>query len=199
MRINRIVLCAAILLPLATGVAQRRGGGGGGGAPGARPATLSQIEDLNPARMLIDKRKKIGLADSTVNQLKALDKKIIDRNKALMTQYDSVRREMRFPNSGPAAGSMASGMGSGGRRSAGGGDPIPGAGGGSGPTQSPEDAERLRTQMQALSAIGAQIRERRTADLAELLALLTPDQAEKAKEFVTEQSDEFDKAIPARR
>ena len=57
----------------------------------------------------------------------------------------------------------------------------------------------LRTQMQALSAIGAQIRERRTADLAELLALLTPDQAEKAKEFVTEQSDEFDKAIPARR
>jgi hypothetical protein len=41
-----------------------------------------------------------------------------------------------------------------------------------------------------------QIRERRPADLAEALALLTPDQQKKAEEFVNEQNDEVDRLLP---
>ena len=198
MRINRIVLCAALAFPFATMAAQRgRGGGGaagGGGAPSERPASVGQIEDLNPARMLVDKRKKLSLADSTVNQLKALDKKISERNKPLLAQYDSVLREMRFPNRDAVPGAMAAGMGTGSKSRSGGGD-APGGGS----PQSPEQVAMLRSQQQALASIGAQLRERRVTELAESLALLTADQGEKAKDFVNEQNDEFERVFPGRR
>jgi hypothetical protein len=202
MRTNILVLSAVLSIPLASGAAQRRSGGnpGGGEAPPARPATVGQLEDLNPARMLVDKRKKISLADSQVNQLKALDRKIADRNKPLLAQYDSVRREMHFPNSGPAGGEMASKMGSGSKRSGGatsasGGPAFP-AGGGS--TESPEAVALLRSQMQALGAISQQFKARHDTDLAEALALLTPEQVEKAKEFVDEQRAEADRLLRSR-
>ena len=63
---------------------------------------------------------------------------------------------------------------------------------------SSEDMAKMRTQLMALSGIAAQIRERRSVDLNEALALLAPDQMEKAKEFVSEQNDEFDRVLPSR-
>jgi hypothetical protein len=200
MRNNTLLLCAALMLPFAVSSAQRGGrgggggGGGGGGAPVARPATRGQIEDLNPANLLVDKRKKIGLADSTVNKLKALEKTIAERNKPLLQQYDSVRREIRFPNAAPSGGAMGAKMGSGSRSSS--GEATFGGGGGS--TMSSEDMAKMRTQLMALSGIAAQIRERRSVDLNEALALLAPDQMEKAKGFVSEQNDEFDRVLPSR-
>jgi len=195
MRITPLIICAALALPTVTFAQGGNRGGGGGGAPSARPAKANEIEDLNPARMLVDKRKKIGLADSTVNQLKALDKKIAERNKSLIQQYDSVRRDMRFPNAAPSGGEMAAKMGA----SARGRVPVGGTvTGGGGAEQSPEEAAKLRAQMQALGEIVAKLRDRRPADLAESLALLSPDQAEKAKEFVNQQNDEFEKVLPNR-
>ena len=62
--------------------------------------------------------------------------------------------------------------------------------------QTPEEAAKLREQFIALRVIGMQIRERRPADLADALALLTPDQQKKAEEFVNEQEEELNRLLP---
>ena len=203
MRNRALVLCAMLAIPFGAVAAQGGGRGGRGGAATAgggaevaaprfqRPATAGQIEDLNPARLLVDKRKKLSLADSQVAQMKVLEKKITERNKDLLTHYDSVRDDMRFGNVAPAPGSMAATMGTGGsgRKNASSGMGTT--------TQTPEEAARLREQLIALRVIGMQIRERRPADLADALALLTPDQQKKAEEFVKEQEEEVNRLLPA--
>ena len=109
MRSHRILLVALVFVP-SVAVAQRGGGGGGGGKrldppkasdSGQRLATARDYEELNPATLLVDKRKKLALADSTVNQLKALEKAIKERNKQPLAMYDSVRK--RINNSVTAA------------------------------------------------------------------------------------------------
>jgi hypothetical protein len=156
----------------------------------ARPATAGQIEDLNIAKLMIDKRKKLALADSQVTQMKALEKTIKDRNAALLAQYDSVRSEIRFGNVSPAPGSMGATMGSGGSR-----DRNSPSGSGT-TTQTPEEAARMRQQLGALRTIGAQIRERRAGDLTEVLALLTPEQQKIADELLREQDEDVDRLLP---
>ncbi|GDX86966.1 hypothetical protein LBMAG44_08790 [Gemmatimonadota bacterium] len=196
MRNHALMACAILVLPFAALSAQRGGRGGStpsGEAPprAVRPATASQLEDLNPARMLVDKRKKLSLADSQLSQMKALEKKITDRNAAIIAQYDSVRGEMRFGNVAPVPGSMGASMGAAGGRNR-------NASSGSGSTmQTPEAAAKMREQTIALRVIAMQIRERRPADLAEALALLTPEQQKRAEEFVKEQEDEVDRLISA--
>ena len=61
---------------------------------GARLATVRDIEDLNPAALLVDKRKKLALPDSAAEQLKALAKAVKERNKATLALYDSVRKRL---------------------------------------------------------------------------------------------------------
>src|ERR1039457_2079215 len=80
----------------------RRGGGRGGegGAREAEPPKFPEAKDLqkfNPASLLIDKKKKLSLADSQVAALKALESKIYERNAALLVQYDSLRSAYRPP------------------------------------------------------------------------------------------------------
>jgi hypothetical protein len=201
MRKNILLLCAAIILPLAAS-AQRRGGGSSGeegrSARPAKPPTAGQLEDLNPARLLIDKRKKLSLADSQVTQLKALDKKIGERNAAIYAEYDSVRKEIRFPSNGPQGGEMGASMGTGarGNRNRASGASAGTGGGGANPDMTPEAMAKMRAQLQALAAIALKIQERRPTDIAESLALLTPDQSAKAQEFVAEQNTEFDRILP---
>jgi len=202
-RSKLVAICVVLAIPFAVAAGQRggrsaagRGGGAEGGAPRfQRPATAGQVEDLNPARMLLDKRKKLSLADSQVAKLKVLEKTIAERNRDLIAQYDSVRRQMRFPNVAPGGGELGASMGTGGsgRGSVGGGSVF---GGGATP-QSEEAAALLRSQTVVLHAIGLQLRERRPADLAEALAVLTPQQAKQAEEFVNEQNEEFDRILPA--
>ena len=203
MRHKTLLLCALVAIPFATATtaSAQRGGGRGGGAPSGdnpgparaqRPPSAGDLQDLNPASLLVDKRKKLTLADSQVNQMKALEKKIKERNAPIFAEYDSVRREMRFPNSAPPTGSLG---GSKGRTSPSGSGGF-GGGDGAGLGTSPEAMAKLREQMQALAAIGLKLQERRPADVAESLALLTPDQVTKAREFIDEQDQEFDRILP---
>jgi hypothetical protein len=190
-------------MPLASATAQRGGTrptadeGQSQGRP-QRPATVGQFEDLNPARMLVDKRKKLALTDSQVLRMKAVEKLVKERNAPLLAEYDSVRREILVSFSGPAGGEMGSSMGfgggRGGRRSGSGGGS--GAGIGGGQTQSPEAAAKMAALRQSLGTIGRTLRERRATDIAESLALLTPDQLTGAREFITEQDQEFDRIAP---
>jgi hypothetical protein len=203
MRSSILVLCAALTLSAGALPAQRRSSAGTGEpaprtARPQRPPTMGQLEDLNPAAMLVDKRKRITLADSQVAQLRAVEKKIRDRNAPILAEYDSVRKEMRFPSSGPQGGEMGFSMGSGARnnRNRASGTSAATGGGGSSPDQTPEAQARLRAQMQTLGEIGLKLQERRAADLAESLAVLTPDQLAKAQELVTEQNEEFDRILP---
>lgn len=110
----RSLILAAVLMMLIPalvsaqmgGMGGGRGRGGGGGmgggrngemmGSGSRPdqklATAKEIEKLNPAALLIEKRKKLSLADSTVAALHALELKIYERNSDLLARYDSVRQ-----------------------------------------------------------------------------------------------------------
>jgi hypothetical protein len=58
----------------------------------AKTPTSYDLADLNPATLLIKQRKKSQLADSTVTQLKAVEKKIKERNAGFFATYDSVRK-----------------------------------------------------------------------------------------------------------
>jgi hypothetical protein len=201
MRKSILILCAALMIPAMSAAQRRAAAGTGEPAPRSarpqRPPTMGQLEDLNPAAMLVDKRKRITLADSQVAQLKAIEKTIRDRNAPILAEYDSVRKEMRFPSSLPPGGEMGASMGSGARnRNRASGASAGTGGGGASPDQTPEAQAKLRAQMQSLGEIGLKLQERRAADLAESLAVLTPDQLAKAQEFVTEQNEEFDRILP---
>jgi hypothetical protein len=107
---SRILATALVILVPALASAQmggmgggRRAGGGMGGGrngemmgAGSRPdqklATAKEIEKLNPAALLIDKRKKLSLTDSAVAALHTLEMKIYERNSDLLARYDSVRQ-----------------------------------------------------------------------------------------------------------
>lgn len=67
---------------------------GSGNRPDQKLATAKEIEKLNPAALLIDKRKKLSLTDSQVTALHALEMKIYERNGDLLARYDSVRQAM---------------------------------------------------------------------------------------------------------
>jgi hypothetical protein len=112
---RRLVILAVVLAPAVLaaqgrgmgGMGGRRGGSRGGmGSGGSRAApkfpVAKDLEKLNPAALLIDKRKKLSLSDSQVASLKTLELKIYERNGDLMAQYDSVRKEYR-PASGASA------------------------------------------------------------------------------------------------
>jgi hypothetical protein len=110
----KVLSVATVLLMLtpALGLAQMGGMGGGRGmgagggmgggrngevmGAGSRPdqklATAKEIEKLNPAALLIDKRKKLSLSDSSVAALRTLEMKIYERNSDLLARYDSVRQ-----------------------------------------------------------------------------------------------------------
>lgn len=106
---SRVALLALLTPALASaqmggmGGGRGRGGGGMGGgrngemmSPGSRPdqklASAKEIEKHNPAALLIDKRKKLSLSDSSVAALRTLELKIYERNSDLLARYDSVRQ-----------------------------------------------------------------------------------------------------------
>lgn len=62
--------------------------------PTVRYPTVRDVEDHNPASLLVDKRKKLALADSSVAQLKVLEKAIKARNAPTLAMYDSVRKRI---------------------------------------------------------------------------------------------------------
>ena len=99
-----VILIPALAAAQMGGMGGGRGAGGGMGGgrngemmgAGSRPdqklATAKEIEKLNPAALLIDKRKKLSLTDSAVAALHTLEMKIYERNSDLLARYDSVRQ-----------------------------------------------------------------------------------------------------------
>jgi hypothetical protein len=154
----------------------RRGGGMGGDRGGreADPPKFPEAKDLqnyNPASLLIDKKKKLSLADSQVAALKALESKIFERNAALLVRYDSLRSAYRPParNTGRDA-------------------PAPGA-----------DSTRTvaMTQMREMRALLDSVSDRRRVDVHDALDLIADEKAKKkAAEFVDDQDKKFNDLIP---
>ena len=100
----------AIALAASTVMAQRGGGGGGGtgrerprqtqpdyGAVHAAGLRLSNgdVEDMDPVRRLLDKRKDLKLTDEQQKQLRGIDDKLKESNQPAFKVLDSLRQAMR--------------------------------------------------------------------------------------------------------
>ncbi len=148
--------------------------GGERGARGAEPPKFPEAKDLqnfNPASLLIDKKKKLSLADSQVAALKALESKIYERNAALLVRYDSLRSAYRPP-----------------LRDAGRDAPAPGA-----------DSTRsvAMTQMRGMRTLLDSLSERRRVDVHDALDLIADEKTKKkAAEFVDDQDKKFNELMP---
>jgi hypothetical protein len=173
-----LILAAAIVPSLA--LAQRGGGRGRSDDTPAGPRSAPQrplpsardLEDLNPASLLVDKRKKIGLIDETVAQLKTLAATIEERNKSALSAYDSVRRKVRPPNFSDKT------------------SQAPSAGG----------QQEMQQAMMGMRQILQRVRAQRTADTEEAIKLVTDDALKKkALEFLKDQDEDFDKVLPVGR
>jgi hypothetical protein len=112
--IRRLAL-SLILIP-AMASAQRGSGGGGGsggsgrvrGDPNADWKSIAgssegiklsnrDIENINPVKLLIDKRKDINLSDDQLHRVKDLDAKLTEKNHDSFTALDSLRRLTKPP------------------------------------------------------------------------------------------------------
>lgn len=175
----RVLVLAAVLVP-SLALAQRSGGRGRSddSPAGPRPApqrplpTARDLEELNPASLLVDKRKKIGLTDETVAQLKTLAATIKERNTLVLSAYDSVRRKVRPPNFGSKA------------------------------SQAPSTTEREQMQqaMMGMRELLLRMRAQRVADTEETIKLVTDDaQKKKALEFLKDQDEDLDQLLPGGR
>jgi hypothetical protein len=108
---RRSLIVASLLLIPAVAVAQRRGGGGGFGrdqgatyggperTPGLQLSN-GDVEDMNPLKLLIDKRKDLQLNDDKVKQIKDVEKATKQKAEASFKSLDSLRRIIRGPNGG---------------------------------------------------------------------------------------------------
>ncbi len=161
----------------------RRGGGMGGGRDGGMGRTTRQpdmkfpsaktLEKYNPASLLLDKHKKLSLADSQQARLTGLRLQIFERNAPVLAHYDSLQRDFTPPKFDP--------------RSAEGGQPAA------------DSARRVAVrQMFQLRQLVDSLQDRRRADVQDVLRALGDDsQRKKAAEFLDKQDIEFSKEFPA--
>mgnify|MGYP003327280768 CR=1 FL=1 len=157
------------------------GGGSSGGAPRGGAAfkspTRGDLEDMNPASFLIDKKKKLQLTDEQVTALKAVEGQIKERYKVSLASYDSLRRASRSV-SAEVGGSRSK------QKFA---------------TDAPSPAEQASMQqaMRGLQQALMGIRNQRTADIDATLAVLT-DPAVKAKAvaLIKDQEEDFMRMMP---
>ena len=102
------LVSAIIVLP--TVALAQRGGGGGGSRTAADKHTpmfdkqdmpkgpslrVRDVEDMNPIKRLIDRRKDLKLTDAQVNQLKDADTKLKQTNEPLLKAVDSLLHEAK--------------------------------------------------------------------------------------------------------
>ncbi|HVZ50242.1 MAG TPA: Spy/CpxP family protein refolding chaperone [Gemmatimonadaceae bacterium] len=106
----------ALLIPAAS-FAQRGGGGGGGKTRGERredwgdvmgsssaglKLSNGDVEDMNPVKLLVDKRKDLKLTDDQQKQIRAMNDRLKETNKPQFKLLDSLRNEIR-PKAGADA------------------------------------------------------------------------------------------------
>lgn len=150
----------------------------------ARPATSHDLADLNPAALLISKRKKVPLADSTVAQLKAVEKKINDRNVQFFATYDSVRK-WTIPLASGAASFARPGF-------------NPGDNQLSTSTSSAAEQAKMQSSMRDLRALMADYRERRKPDVTDALGVVPDAQKKAAADLLAQQDGDLEKLIGGR-
>jgi len=134
--------------------------------PSVRYPTVADIEDHHPAALLVDRRKKLSLADSTVSQLKALEKAAKERSALMVAMYDSVRRRILATNQQAIS------------------EATPGL--------QIED----RQNKTGLRNLWAEMRDQRAKDAQEALALVPEDKRKAAADLLKEQEDELEKKMP---
>jgi hypothetical protein len=131
--------------------------------------TVRDVEEHNPASLLVDKRKKLALADSSVAQLKALEKSIKARNAPTLAMYDSVRKRivaalaLDATNATPAL-------------------------------QQQDQQNRL-----GLKNLFAALRDQRVKDAEEALALVPEGSKKTATDLLNDQGKDFERMMPAER
>jgi hypothetical protein len=153
---------------------------------GAKSPSSRDFVELNPAALLVDKRKKIPLADSTVNQLKALQKKINERNAQFYATYDSTRKwTMPITSSSSSAQSVNLHGGVGDRN-------LTAA------ATSPAEQAKMQSSMRDLRGLMAEVRERRKADVADALNLVPEAQKKAAADLLTQQDGDLEKLLGGR-
>lgn len=138
-------------------------------APSVRYPTVRDVEDHNPASLLVDKRKKLALADSIVAQLKSLEKVFKARNAPTLAMYDSVRRKIIESLALDAT------------------DATPGL-------QQQDQQNKM-----GLRNLFAALREQRAKDAEEALALVPEGSKKAATDFLKDQGQDFDRMMPADR
>lgn len=195
LRKHFVAIVLAACIPAAA-FAQKKGGGAGladasdpaaGAGPSARNMPRSSdLVRMNPAAILIDKRKKLALPDSVVKQLKVVQKTIDDRNAQVMVQYDSIHKwTMPLTSSAAAASSSAPGFSDADRSS--------GAS-----TPSPAEQAKMQSSMRDLRKLVVDYRERRKTDVADALAVVPEAQKAAATDLLTQQDAELDKMVGGR-
>ena len=173
--------------------AQKKGAGGSdpsGGtttpaaalsSAGPKSPSVRDLQDLNPAALLVDKKKKASLADSTVSQLKALEKKINDRNTQFFATYDSVRK-WTVPLASGAAARTQPGFSAGDNSL-------------STSTSSTAEQAKMASSMKDLRAMLAEYRDRHKADETDALAVVPDAQKKPATDLLNQQDSDLDKLI----
>jgi hypothetical protein len=157
----------------------QRGGGGGGAGRGAdkyaptndmpKYPAAAELQKYNPVVLLIDKRKKLSLADSQVTVLRVLQGKIYERNADLLGAYDSVQKIYKPENANDASSLAADSA-----------------------------RTRALAQTRYMNSILDSLIQRRQTDDLDALALITDDKEKKqAAEFLDKQDAEFSKLMPA--
>jgi hypothetical protein len=165
------------------GMGGRRGGGRGGmgGMNGMERVGREQnmkfpsaksLEKYNPADLVIDKHKKLNLADSQQEQFKGLRQQIFERNATLMTRYDSLQRDFRPPQFSPQRGGESS--------------------------PAVDSTRRVAmVQMRQLRMLVDSLLDHRRADVHDVLSALTDEaQRKKAAEYLDKQDIDFAKEFP---
>jgi hypothetical protein len=156
-------------------------------APAASPRsmpktpTARELAETNPAALLIGKRKKLSLADAAVAELKAVEKKINDRNAAFMVQYDSVHK-WTVPLASSSASVSQPGFSDADRTRA-------------MSTTSPAEQAKMESSLRDVRALLADFRTRRGADDADALAAIPDAQKKAATDLLKKQDTDLDKMI----
>jgi hypothetical protein len=197
MRTRFVAIVLAASIP-AVAFAQKKGGGAGisdasdpaaGSGPSARNMPRSSdLVRMNPAALLIDKKKKLSLSDSVAKQLKAVQKTIDDRNAPIFAQYDSIHKwTMPLSSSSSAAASSKPGFSDADRSTA-----------SSASAPSAAEQAKMQSSMRDLRKLVADYREQRKKDVADVLAVVPDAQKPAATDLLTQQDADLDKLVGGR-
>jgi len=108
-----LLLATLIFVPITTATAQRArsqatkhtdASYGDDNAPKGPAVRGRDLEDLNPVKLLIDKRKDLKLSDAQLDGLKKSESAIKEKNQPLYKAIDSLAREAK-PSANPSSGS----------------------------------------------------------------------------------------------